>query len=80
MGEEETIVPPKNARLCLGGSTRAFCTVGYGCDELPESRHFLSTQSLRFEKNVFVLAYEFCVQALFIEIYQIPINPVSSQL
>jgi hypothetical protein len=27
-----------------------------------------------------VLAYEFCVQALFIEIYQIPINPVSSQL
>lgn len=27
-----------------------------------------------------MLAHEFCLQALFIEIYQIPINPVSSQL
>lgn len=31
-------------------------------------------------KTVFVLAYESFVKALFIEIYQIPINPVSSQL
>lgn len=46
---------------------------------------FLKPETLRahsFEvwKNIFVLAHAFCVQALFTESYQIPINPVSSQL
>lgn len=54
-------------------------TLNYVQYSLPRATNSLSAVS-EVWKNIFVLAHEFCIQVLFIEIYQIPINPGSSQL